>query len=407
MGGSGPSDDGSNPSRAIVYLFSFVYMVLVSAPGKVILFGEHAVVYSRPAIAMAIDKRVYVETDFAENRRSSLPCGLRLHCDLSKSSIMEDRIEEHFVFLPSSIGLDGSVSNQRFEAHKSKIFDEEPKVFRDNQYIKESVNLVLKKAEEIGETEFKDCKIDIKIKSELPISSGLGSSGALSVALIRSLSSLLGLDLANEEIAKMGWEVERNVQGFASGIDPFVSTYGGIIYYKDGRFEKMVIDGLIDLSFLIIHSGKNSSTKEMVKRVAELKTRFPHAINKIFDAIGAITEEAVNTINDLKKGELLKRSAGLEDLQSLGSLMSINQGLLESLGVSTPELSRLFYESLKYGALGAKLTGSGGGGCLISLYPPENDIGTISQTPKSVIYDYFKDYTRLECKISPTGVRIE
>jgi len=334
-------------------------MVMASASGKVILFGEHAVVYGRPAIAMAIDKRVYVETNFAENRV----------------------------------------------------------VFHDNEYIKESVNLVLKKAEEMGKTELKDYKIDIKTKSELPVSSGLGSSGALSVALIKSLSMLLGLDLDNEDIAKMGWEVERNVQGFASGIDPFVSTYGGIIYYKDGRFERLSTDGLPDLNFLIIHSGKNSATKEMVKKVANLKKEYPVIINKIFDAIEVVTEEAVGILHHMKKGERLKK---------LGSLMNINQGLLESLGVSTPELTNLFYESLKSGALGAKLTGSGGGGCLISLYPPEKDVSSqrleAYESPTRNVsnlrfeaYDslnrnvsnIFKDFVRLKCRISPNGVRIE
>lgn len=364
-------------------------MVIASAPGKVFLFGEHAVVYSRPAIAMAIDKRVYVETNFAELNDSCVGQPQTKVCEMQ----IEEPKKAYIVDKPQSI----------FVLDRIK----EPNVFIENEYIRESVNIVLKKTEEMGKTDFNDREIRIRTKSEFPISSGLGSSGALCVALIRSLSSLLGLDLANDEIAKMGWAVERNVQGFASGIDPFVSTYGGIIYYKDGCFNRLDMDDQIDLNFLIIHSGKNSSTKDLVKKVAELKTRFPNTINKIFDAIGTITDEAVSILNNLRRGELLKRSAELEYLQSLGVLMSINQGLLESLGVSTPELSSLSYESLKYGALGAKLTGSGGGGCLISLYPPENDIDTISQTPKSMIYDYFKDYTRLECKISPTGVRIE
>jgi len=313
-------------------------MVIASAPGKVILFGEHAVVYGKPAIAMAIDKRIYVETNFAE-----------------------------------------------LTAPKSSIYDD--------KYIKQSINIVLKKADEMGI----DCdrKIDIKIKNELPIRSGLGSSGALSVALIKSLSSLLGLDLNKEDIAKMGWEVERNVQGFSSGLDPFVSTYGGIIYYKDGHFQRLNIDDT-RLNFLIIHSGENSSTKEMVKKVARLKTQFPKIVSKIFDSIEEITEEAVSIFK-----------SSICDEERLGHLMSINQGLLESLGVSTPKLSSLFYESLKSGALGAKITGSGGGGCLISLYPSEIDTFTNQGFVINESLIRTSIYKGLKYKGLKNGVKIE
>lgn len=370
-------------------------MTTASAPGKIILFGEHAVVYGRPAVATAIDKRIYVETDFTEKSpyESSYISSIK---DSQSYSSKKGIIIQYYDKSRLSYTKNDITSGQEHDVYKSEIRDERPTFYQSNKYLQESVDIVLKKAEMMGNTEIKDCVLKIVTKSELPISSGLGSSGALCVALIKSLSSLFGLDLDNKEIAQMGWEIERNVQGFASGIDPFVSTYGGIIHYNNGCFDRIDIDDQIDLNFLIIHSGKNSSTKDMVKRVAELKTRFPNTVNKIFDAIGVVTEEAVDILYNLIKGKPSKRSSKLEHLQLLGSLLCINQGLLESLGVSTLELSNLFYRSLRYGALGAKLTGSGGGGCLISLYPPSTDMATI-----------FEDYTTLKCRISPNGVMIE
>ena len=298
--------------------------MIASAPGKVILFGEHAVVYNRPAIVMAINKQIHVKSDF---------------CDTSDQII-------------------------------------------NSLYVRKSVELVRNKAKEMQETEFKNYNININIKSELPISSGLGSSGALCVATIKSVSMLLGLDLNNREIVKMGQEVECDVQGFSSGIDPFISTYGGIIYYNNGKFERLKTEAISNLNFLIIHSGTNSNTKDMVKKVAELKKEFPMITNKVFDTIGEITEEARS---------LLENNI---DLYKLGHLMNINQGLLESLRVSTSELSTLFYKALKSGALGAKLTGSGGGGCLLSLYPQGFKCNS----------NTFENYESFGCEVSMNGI---
>lgn len=299
-------------------------MTIASAPGKIILFGEHAAVYGRPVIAMAINKRIYVKSDF---------------CNTPKQAV-------------------------------------------DSLYIRKSIDIVLDKARKMDGVKFKNYNISVNIKSEIPICCGLGSSGALSVATIKSVSALLGLNLNNREIAKMGQEVESSVQGFSSGIDPFMSTYGGLIYYKNAKFEKLKAEYLTNLNFLIINSGINSYTKDMIKKVAELKKEFPIIVDTIFSSIKEITEEAKN---------LFKNNV---DSNKLGCLMNINQGLLESLEVSTLELSTLFYKALKSGALGAKLTGSGGGGCLLALYP--QGFKYKSNT--------FKDYNWFECKVTTNGV---
>lgn len=295
-----------------------------SAPGKVILFGEHAVVYGKPAIAMAIDKRVYVSTE----------------------------VSDHTV---------------RYT----------------NEYINQTIESVFKK---IGKTDAGHDKnqIDVKIKSDIPISSGLGSSASLCVALIKSLSDLMQVNIDDSEISKMAWEIERNVQGFASGIDPFVSTFGGVIYYRAGMFHRLPISALSGWNFSILNSGIESSTKAMVNRVARVKTRVPSVINSIFESIGAVSEEAQTAIL-------------VGDKDKVGLLMKINQGLLESLGVSMPRLFDMFVHCLGAGALGAKITGAGGGGCIICLWQNEPTIDKLN----NICSDW------MNVTVSPDGVRKE
>ena len=328
MEGPGSSDGGSNPLRAI---YLGVLMVIASAPGKVILFGEHAVVYGKPAIAAAITKRIYVKS-----RR--IDSGIQI--------FSEDKTE-------SSI-----------------------------EYVKHAIELV------IGTKRMKKQGIDVTIDSELPVGGGLGSSAALSVATIKSVSTLLGVDLGKEEIARLGREVESKVQGASSGIDPFVSTYGGAIYYRDGRFDRQQIN---PLSIVIGYTGSPSSTKNMISNVSHLREKYPKIIDHIFDVIGDISERAKITFD----GDLRVR----KNENELGDLMNLNNGLLEALGVSSFSLSNLVNASLLAGALGAKITGAGGGGCIFALSSGrEKEVSTAIKMAGGV---------PIPVEISFDGVRLE
>jgi len=195
--------------------------------------------------------------------------------------------------------------------------------------------------------------VNLKVRSMIPIAVGLGSSAAICVATVAAVEHLFDGGLKREEISSLAFEGETIIHGKPSGVDNSVSTFGGVISYdKKNGFKRHRLDK--EIPFIIGNSKKKRSTKKMVENVAMLKERNPEEVEKILDSMGLVAEEGLKA--------LLK-----PDLERLGDLMNINQGLLSALGVSTMKLEILCHTSRKNGALGAKLTGAGGGGCIIAL----------------------------------------
>lgn len=267
-------------------------MVVASAPGKVILFGEHAVVYGEPALAGAIDKRVYV-------RASKASRGVKIVSDESK----------------------------------------------DFRYVKKAAELTFNY---VGE----ECGLELKIDSELPPASGLGSSAAVSIATILAVSRELHVDLSVKEIAKLGHNVEKEVQGAASPTDTLASAFGGVLFIQPKKEKYERIDAALPL--VAGYTGVERSTKELVGMVRALKDRFPAVVNPLIKNIGTITVEARKRIE-----------AG----EGIGELMNVNHAMLEALGVGTRKLSEAVYAAREAGAEGAKITGAGGGGSMIAYAP--------------------------------------
>lgn len=299
-------------------------MIVVSAPGKVTLFGEHAVVYGEPAIAAAIDKRVRVK---AVKR---LDDAIRIEA--------RDLMLAGFKALLSP---NGSVT----------LEGESKKVLAALSYVKRAIELV---QERYGVKR----GAHITITSEMPVGTGLGTSAAVAVSVIKAYSLLAGLDLSNEECADLGYQVELSVQERASRMDSTTTAIGGILYI-DPRGERCYesIKCTSDLrGFVVGYVSREASTGEMVERVKRLRERLPEVINLIIKAIGELTKRARGLI---ERGELYE----------IGMLMNINHGLLEAIGVSTSRLSQMVYAARSAGALGSKITGAGGGGCIIALAP--------------------------------------
>lgn len=262
--------------------------MIASAPGKIILFGEHAVVYGRHAIVSAVNLRCKVEVRKASG-----------------------------IIIRSQFGVTGL----DFNVHPY-------------------VSFALKRFSEIKNVS----GAEIIIESEIPPSSGLGSSAAVTVATLKALDAEFEAGLSDEDIFELAKRVEIDVQGRASGIDPFISTFG-----KSWLFpEKNPLT--IPYNFFVIYLGEKS-TAEMVARVARLKERHPEVIEKIFDAIDAIALEACEKINDSNR---------------LKELIAINQSLLRAIGVSTPQIDTLIAE-LENQGYAAKITGAGGGGCVFGI----------------------------------------
>lgn len=280
-------------------------MTQASAPGKVYLFGEHAVVYGRPALACAIELRARVK-------------------------VLSTRREG--VYVGSSRG---------------------PESIHKYPYLATAVRLLEERcAEPIS-------GVKLKITSRIPPGAGLGSSAAVTIATIGALSRALDVSLGEEDIARMGHEVEKKVQGSASPTDTYISTFGGAYVMPEARRLTPPRCGIV-----VGDTKTSGSTKVLVAMVREFKQEYPEVVEGIMDTIAALSHEGERM---LEAGEL----------SELGRLMNINHALLNALGVGTPELDRLARAARAAGAHGAKITGAGGGGCIVCL-AEEEDVSQVA-----------------------------
>jgi mevalonate kinase len=292
--------------------------VYASAPGKVILCGEHAVVFSEPAIVMAINRRAFV---CAELRNDNT-----IHIS------------------SKDLNLSGDFTGRRF---KSEADESEAAV---------RLRPIWVAARKTLELSNKNLGVNVFIHSEIPPSIGLGSSAAVAVATVAAVGRAIGLRVSREEICSVAHEAEKIVHGQPSGIDTSISTYGGVIAFR--RNEGFVrLKTHVNLSVVIGNTKIERSTGDLVRHVYQLRELYPNVINPLIHAIGHISVMAA---------EALRRG----NLSQLGDLMNINHGLLVALGVSHEKLDQLVAVARRAGALGAKLTGAGGGGCMIALTTP-------------------------------------
>ncbi|MBZ9571564.1 mevalonate kinase [Methanobrevibacter sp. TMH8] len=289
---------------------------MASAPGKTILFGEHAVVYGEPAIAGAVNKRATIKL-----RESPVDVSIFKSDDLGFEAEL-DTIAKKYTLKKGKPGI----INYILEI-LSKYHDHSP--------------------------------IEVDLSLDIPIGSGLGSSAAVTVSTLAALFKYHGKKFDKFSLAQKAHEVEINVQGVASPLDTRVSTFGGLIYLsRDKNIDRLNTN--LKSSFVIGYTSKRGNTGRMVKSVKSLKQRNPKIINSIIKTMGNITDEAKLSIVQGRE-------------YRLGELMNINQGLLDSIGVNTNELSRMVYLARKAGASGSKITGAGGGGSIIACCPRNQD----------------------------------
>lgn len=284
-------------------------MTQASAPGKIILFGEHAVVYGRPAIAVPLPSiRARVEID-------ALP--------------PSDR---------SGILVQSPALNISF--YLSEASRQDPLAL--------AIHLTLEALQVTYPPNMR-----LTIQSDIPMSAGLGSGAAVTVAIVRGLCRHYSLSLSNDKVSQIAFEVERLHHGTPSGVDNTVITYEMPVYFQR---EKPVERFSIYKGFTIIlgHSGESTPTAEVVSEVRQGWQKDTGSYEKTFDAIARIVDLAYGA---MKRG----------DVDLLGPLMDQNQMHLEALGVSSKTLNRLIRTAKEAGALGAKLSGGGKGGFMIAL----------------------------------------
>ena len=276
--------------------------------GKIILFGEHAVVYGSRAIAapvpLAVRARVVDEDDGVWLVVPRWGVEQRLRTDPSKQRSFE---------VPAALIL-----------------------------------------RELGLT---DRSMRIEVYSELPRAMGLGGSAAVAVAIIRAMDRHFELGLSDDQVNALALKCEEVAHGTPSGIDNTVATFGQPLIYRKGQPPEIQrLDLREPITFVVGMTGIESLTAKMVARVRDGRERNRDVYDTVIKGIDAVTLQAIGA---------LKR----HDLERLGELMNVCQGLLNGLQVSSWELEELIQIARENGALGAKLTGGGGGGSMIALCP--------------------------------------
>jgi len=313
---------------------------IASAPGKIILFGEHFVVHGTKAILAAIDKRVTVTSTVTETR--TLTGTLKINSQLGTFEIpMYNKPEQ-------------VLSVEGYERCLSMIKSE----FRPFVY------LVGKMLDHVRLTSsvplnFEYGGLEITIDSDIPIGVGLGSSSACCVAATASISRLFGRRLVSERMLEMSIEAEKTIFPDTSGADCTVCTYGGMIEYPS--IEK--IDNTFDLNLLIANSMIPHNTKNSVEKVSKFKQNNEERFSQLCALETKLIGEVIVSMKN-------------NDATALGLKMSENQKYLEEIQISNDTL-RDMISSLKEISLGTKITGAGDGGCVIALVKEKN----LSQVP--------------------------
>ena len=300
-----------------------------SAPAKIILFGEHFVVYNKPAILASVTKRIKVGA----------------HLNNSKT-----------INIKSDLGIEASYKESDFNIIKGA---------NDSQTILyplyESARSVLSERHQI-------LGLDILVNSEFPYGLGLGSSAASCVATVAAVDSLFHKP-DKQYVCDKAIKSERLIHNNSSGADCYISTFGGLIYYiKNTGFNKIYCRK--DLSLLIGNTGIRHSTGALVSSVKKFKDENSSLFNNLSRRAENICRDAFTAIT---KG----------DERKLGELMRENHTLLQQIGVSHDKIDYLVNVCVENGALGAKLTGAGGGGIMIALVPQEEKLKLISIIEKN------------------------
>lgn len=298
-----------------------------SAPGKVILLGEHFVVYGTKAILGSIDKRIQV------------------------TSILTDEDTINVKSNLGSISENSSISLKKIRTPLVPFFFLAKKMFDEFNY---------------------KGGIKIDIESEIPPGVGLGSSSACCVAGAASISRLF-TKLSKQKILQLATEAEKKIFKNTSGADCTVCTYGGIIEYSKSKgFQRLELSR--DIGLVISNSKKKHSTERVVSKVVKFKEKNEKKFLSLLEKESNLIEEAMHYLKT-------------NDLRSLGKAMSLNQNYLEEIGVSNQNLQNIINIANKT-SFGSKITGAGDGGCVISLVDNSN-ADTTMQNLKNKKYDCF------------------
>jgi mevalonate kinase len=290
-----------------------LFMITTSAPAKIILCGEHAVVYNRPAIALPLgDLRAY-----AEAAPEPPGAGLRFVApDLGETWSYADDQQHPLSELAASV-----------LAHLAAAPPD----------------------------------LTITLRSDIPIAGGMGSGAAIGAALVRAVAAAIGRELSPAEVSGLVYASEGRYHGTPSGIDNTVIAYEQAIWFQRRPPEPPLIEPVAvgaPLTLVVGDTGVRSATRLPVARVRERWQAAPSTYEALFDGVADLVTQARTAL-----------AAG--DQVALGAILDANQALLAQIGVSSPDLEQLIGAARAAGALGAKLSGAGWGGVMIALIDVE------------------------------------
>lgn len=318
----------------------------ISAPGKLMLFGEYAVLEGEPCLTAAVNHR--------------------MHATVTKNTTKQ------FVLDAKDLGV----------SRYTKSIDEigTGDILKEAKFAEIAIDNFFKKFPE------KKSGVHIQTAAAFSKNFGFGSSAATAVAIIFALSELFGMHLSKKAVFDLAYKTVLDVQKKGSGFDVASSVYGGVLYYVAGgkTIEPLDIDSI---PLLVGYTGTKADTVTFINTFGELKKSDPTVVEKTCKAIGNIVKQAKNAMEK-------------NDWKTAGRLMQENQQLLNTFNVSTPVLDALMSAAEKNGAYGAKISGAGGGDCMIALVPLKKKdavIETIKNNGGSII----------DVAVEMEGVRIE
>lgn len=286
--------------------------VTTSAPGKLMLLGEHAVVYGRPCIVTAVGQRMKATVTFTDDAVM----------ELTAKDVKIERYSKSLKDLGQG------------EIPKGAGFVElAVRNFAERHPLRQGVR--------------------IETVSEFSSQFGFGSSSASTVSVLKALSELSGVALDARAIFDLAFKTILDVQGKGSGFDVAAATYGGTLLYKVGG---KVIEPMeaADLPLIVGYTGIKADTVTLINAVKEKAKKYPEVIEGAYTEIGWLVERAVAAFHG-------------KDWKTLGECMDFNQGYLETLGVSGLKLAQMIHAARDAGAWGAKLSGAGKGDCMVAL----------------------------------------
>ncbi len=286
--------------------------ITVSAPGKLILLGEHAVVYGKPCLVTAVNQRMSAKVSFMPEQVLKLEAA---------------DVHVHGYQKPLSELGGGTIPKG------ARFVEMAVKNFADKHALKQGVA--------------------VEMSSEFKSTFGFGSSSASTVCILKALFELLSIKHTHKDIFDIAYKSVLDIQGKGSGFDIAAAVYGGTLLFMSGG-EVISPCKVASIPLVVGYSGIKADTVTLIDAVKAKAQKYPAVIAGIYDQMGALVEHA-------------KVALEAEDWPTLGDLMNTNQGLLECLGVSISKLSEMIWAARGAGAFGAKLSGAGGGDCMIAL----------------------------------------